>query len=31
MPRSSSPASAPHSSAEAAEAAFYEALQAGDV
>lgn len=31
MPRISSPASAPHSSAEAAEAAFYEALQAGDV
>ena len=31
MPRISSPARAPHSSAEAAEAAFYEALQAGDV
>ncbi|MDE2121469.1 MAG: nuclear transport factor 2 family protein [Betaproteobacteria bacterium] len=30
MSRSSSAASAPHSSAEAAEAAFYEALQAGD-
>lgn len=31
MPRTSSLASAPLSSAEAAEAAFYEALQAGDV
>lgn len=30
MSRSPSVASAPHSSAEAAEAAFYEALQAGD-
>ncbi len=31
MSRSQSVPSAPHSSAEAAEAAFYEALQAGDV
>ncbi len=30
MPRNPSVSSAPHSSAEAAEAAFYEALQAGD-